>query len=74
MYRAGTIIIQRMPDIYEGDVIQLYSNTVHVLELSSWKWPSSATLNASLADLMTHMKSKHRVGWAGKLRLGNVSI
>ncbi|KZM23518.1 uncharacterized protein EKO05_0011254 [Ascochyta rabiei] len=74
VYRAGTIIIQNMPEIYEGNVIQLYSNTVHVLELSSWKWPSSAALNASLADLMTHMKSKYRPNWADKLRLGDVSI
>ncbi|KAF2624784.1 hypothetical protein BU25DRAFT_134098 [Macroventuria anomochaeta] len=74
VYRAGTIIIQNMPEIYEGNVIQLYSNTVHVLELSSWKWPSSAALNASLADLMTHMKSKYRPNWADKLRLGDVRI
>lgn len=74
VYRAGTIIIQNMPTIYEADVIQLYSNTVHVLELSSWKWPSSAALNASLADLMTHLKSKYRPNWADKLRLGDVRI
>ncbi|KAJ4369519.1 hypothetical protein N0V86_009354 [Didymella sp. IMI 355093] len=74
VYRAGTIIIQNMPEIYEANVIQLYSNTVHVLELSSWKWPSSAALNASLADLMRHMKSKYRPNWADKLRLGDVRI
>ncbi|KAF2995528.1 hypothetical protein E8E13_002176 [Curvularia kusanoi] len=74
VYRAGTIIIQNMPNIYEANVIQLYSNTVHVLELSSWKWPSSAALNASLADLMTHMKSKYRPNWADQLRLGDVRI
>ncbi|KAF3033878.1 hypothetical protein E8E12_002029 [Didymella heteroderae] len=74
VYRAGTIIIQNMPEIYEANVIQLYSNTVHVLELSSWKWPSSAALNASLADLMAHMKSKYRPNWADKLRLGDVRI
>ena len=74
VYRAGTIIIQNMPNIYEANVIQLYSNTVHVLELSSWKWPSSAALNASLADLMTHMKKKDKVVWADQLRLGDVRI
>ena len=74
VYRAGTNILQNMPTIYEADVIQLYSNTVHVLELSSWKWPSSAALNASLADLMTHLKSKYRPNWADKLRLGDVRI
>ncbi len=74
VYRAGTIVIHNMSEIYEGNFIQLYSNTVHVLELSSWKWPSSAALNASLADLMTHMKSKFRISWDGKLQLGDVRI
>jgi hypothetical protein len=74
VYRAGTVLIQNMPAIYGGNLIQLYSNALLVLELSSWKWPSSAALKASLADLMVHMKSKHRPDWANTLQQGDVRI
>ncbi|KAL5117601.1 hypothetical protein ACEQ8H_004494 [Pleosporales sp. CAS-2024a] len=74
VYRAGTVLIQNMPDIFGGNLIQLYSNALLVLELSSWKWPSSATLSASLKDLMSHMKMKYRPDWSGKLQQGDVRI
>ena len=74
VYRAGTVLIQNMPAIFGGNLIQLYSNALLVLELSSWKWPSSAALSASLVDLMKHMKTKYRPDWSGKLQLGGVRI
>jgi hypothetical protein len=74
VYRAGTVLIQNMPAIFGGNLIQLYSNALLVLELSSWKWPSSATLSASLSDLMQHMKIKYRPDWSDKLQHGDVRI
>lgn len=74
VYRAGTVLIQHMPNILGGNLIQLYSNALLVLELSSWKWPSSATLSASLSDLMQHMKMKFRPEWSDKLQHGDVRI
>ncbi|KAH8724326.1 hypothetical protein GQ44DRAFT_285997 [Phaeosphaeriaceae sp. PMI808] len=74
VYRAGTVLIQNMPAIFGGNLIQLYSNALLVLELSSWKWPSSATLSASLVDLMTHMKIKYRPDWSDTLQQGDVRI
>lgn len=74
VYRAGTVLIQNMPSIFGGNLIQLYSNALLVLELSSWKWPSSATLSASLSDLMQHMKIKYRPDWSDKLQQGDVRI
>ncbi|KAF2026948.1 hypothetical protein EK21DRAFT_102905 [Setomelanomma holmii] len=74
VYRAGTVLIQNIPSIFGGNLIQLYSNALLVLELSSWKWPSSATLSASLADLMQHMKIKYRPDWSDKLQQGDVRI
>jgi hypothetical protein len=63
-----------MPAIFGGNLIQLYSNALLVLELSSWKWPSSATLSASLVDLMTDMKTKYQPDWSGTLQQGDVRI
>lgn len=74
VYRAGTVLIQNIPEIFGGNLIQLYSNALLVLELSSWKWPSSAALSASLVDLMAHMKSKYRPDWSDKLQSGDVRI
>jgi hypothetical protein len=74
VYRAGTVLIQNMPAIFGGNLIQLYSNALLVLQLSSWKWPSSATLSASLVDLMTDMKRKHQPDWSGTLQQGDVRI
>ncbi|KAF1917302.1 hypothetical protein BDU57DRAFT_537000 [Ampelomyces quisqualis] len=74
VYRAGTVLIQNMPAIFGGNLIQLYSNALLVLELSSWKWPSSATLSASLSDLMQHMKIKYRPDWSDTLQHGDVRI
>jgi hypothetical protein len=74
VYRAGTVLIQNMPAIFGGNLIQLYSNALLVLELSSWKWPSSATLSASLVDLMQHMKMKYRPDWSDTLQQGDVRI
>ncbi|KAF1834936.1 hypothetical protein BDW02DRAFT_597804 [Decorospora gaudefroyi] len=74
VYRAGTVLIQNMPAIFGGNLIQLYSNALLVLELSSWKWPSSAALSASLVDLMQHMKTKYRPDWSDKLHLGDTRI
>lgn len=74
VYRAGTVLIQNVPTMFGGDLIQLYSNALLVLELSSWKWPSSAALSASLVDLMRHMKMKYRPDWSDKLVLGGVRI
>jgi hypothetical protein len=74
VYRAGTVLIQNIPAIFGGNLIQLYSNALLVLELSSWKWPSSASLSASLVDLMKHMKLKYRPDWSEKLQHGDVRI
>lgn len=74
VYRAGTVLIQNMPSIFGGNLIQLYSNALLVLELSSWKWPSSATLSASLVDLMQQMKIKYQPEWSDKVQLGDVRI
>ncbi|KAH7408572.1 hypothetical protein DE146DRAFT_629471 [Phaeosphaeria sp. MPI-PUGE-AT-0046c] len=74
VYRAGTVLIQNIPSIFGGNLIQLYSNALLVLELSSWKWPSSATLSASLVDLMQQMKIKYRPDWSDKLQSGDVRI
>lgn len=74
VYRAGTVLIQNIPSIFGGNLIQLYSNALLVLELSSWKWPSSAALSASLVDLMAHMKTKYRPDWSDKLQSGDVRI
>jgi hypothetical protein len=74
VYRAGTVLIQNIPAIFGGNLIQLYSNALLVLELSSWKWPSSASLSASLVDLMQHMKTKYRPDWSEKLQHGDVRI
>ena len=74
VYRAGTVLIQNMPAIFGGNLIQLYSNALLVLELSSWRWPSSAALSASLVDLMQHMKTKYRPDWSDKLQQGDVRI
>jgi hypothetical protein len=74
VYRAGTVLIQNVPTIFGGDLIQLYSNALLILELSSWKWPSSAALSASLVDLMRQMKMKYRPDWSDKLQHGDVRI
>ncbi|KAF2852696.1 hypothetical protein T440DRAFT_506566 [Plenodomus tracheiphilus IPT5] len=74
VYRAGTVLIQNIPAIFGGNLIQLYSNALLVLELSSWKWPSSAALAASLVDLMQSMKMKYRPDWSDKLQSGDVRI
>ncbi|PSN74611.1 hypothetical protein BS50DRAFT_19803 [Corynespora cassiicola Philippines] len=74
VYRAGTVLIQNMPSILGGNLIQLYSNALVVLELSSSKWPSSAALSASLADLMQHMKTKYRPEWENTLTNADVRI
>jgi hypothetical protein len=74
VYRAGTVLIENMPAIFGGNLIQLYSNALLVLELSSWKWPSSATLSASLVDLMDNMKMKYQPSWSDTLQQGDVRI
>ncbi|KAF2791226.1 hypothetical protein K505DRAFT_339734 [Melanomma pulvis-pyrius CBS 109.77] len=74
VYRAGCMLIQNMPDIYGVDLIQLYSNALVVLELSSRKWPSSAALSASLTEVMQHLKRKFRPDWSGKLQCGDVKM
>ncbi|KAF2819376.1 hypothetical protein CC86DRAFT_307077 [Ophiobolus disseminans] len=74
VYRAGTVLIQNIPKIFGGNLIQLYSNALLVLELSSWKWPSSASLSESLIDLMQHMKKKYQPDWSDKLQQGDVRI
>jgi hypothetical protein len=67
VYRAGTVLIQNMPHILKVNLIQLYSNALVILELSSWKWPSSATLSASLSETMAQMVSLTRPDWQGTL-------
>ncbi|USP77823.1 uncharacterized protein yc1106_05097 [Curvularia clavata] len=74
VYYAATVLIENMPAIFGGDLIQLYSNALLVLELSSWKWPSSAALSASLTDLMQHMKTKYQPDWSDRLQPGGVRI
>ena len=74
VYHAATVLVENMPAIFGGNLIQLYSNALLVLELSSWKWPSSAALSASLTDLMQHMKTKYRPDWSDKLQHGGVRI
>jgi hypothetical protein len=75
VYRAGCVLIQNMPSIYGGNLIQLYSNALVVLELSSGKWPSTGILRDSLVALMQHTKEKVRPDWKnGGLQLFDVRI
>ncbi|KAF2112535.1 hypothetical protein BDV96DRAFT_579867 [Lophiotrema nucula] len=74
VFRAGTVLLNSMDSILEGNILQLYSNALVVLNLSSGKWPSAATLAASLGDLMTQMKMKYRPTWENTLRKGDVTI
>jgi len=74
VYRAGCMLIQNMPTIYGVDLIQLYSNALVVLELSSRKWSSSAALSASLTDLMKHLKTKFRPVWEDTLECGDLKL
>ncbi|KAF1995492.1 hypothetical protein P154DRAFT_538741 [Amniculicola lignicola CBS 123094] len=60
VYRAGTVLIQKLPSIYGGDLIVLYSNALVLLNLSSGKWPSAKALSASLSDLVKQMKVQHQ--------------
>ncbi|CAI6334539.1 unnamed protein product [Periconia digitata] len=68
VYRAGTSLIENMPSILPGNLIQLYSNALVVLELSSWKWPSASALSASLSETLQRMKSQHQEDWDGTLQ------
>jgi hypothetical protein len=68
------VLIQNIYKLHGGDLIQLYSNALVVLELSSWKWPSSAMLAASLIDLMSQMKKHFRIDWSDRYSLGEVRI
>lgn len=69
VYRAGTILIQNMPHILPENLIQLYSNALVVLELSSWKWSSSQDLSASLSETMRHMITKVQPEWQGTVKI-----
>lgn len=68
------MLIQNIYKLHGGDLIRLYSNALVVLELSSWKWPSSAMLAASLIDLMSQMKKHFRIDWSDRYSLGEVRI
>lgn len=75
VYRAGCVLIQSMPEIWGGNLIQLYSNALVVLELSAGKWPSTSVLRDSLVDLMQHVKEKSRPYWVHTgLRLYDVRL
>lgn len=63
VYRAGCVLVENIHDIYEGDFIQLYSNALVVLELSSGRYPNTSVLRDSLVDLMQRMKKKHQPHW-----------
>jgi hypothetical protein len=52
-----------MPTIYGEDFIQLYSNALVVLELSSSKWPSTGVLRDSLDDLVQQTKPRAEPIW-----------
>lgn len=66
VYRAGALLIEYMPEVDPKNLIQLYANVLVVLSVSSWKWPSSAALSASLSDLLHQTKAKHPEIWADK--------
>jgi len=75
VYRAGTILLKDMNKVLPGNLIQLYSNAVVVLELSSWKWGSAAALSASLSNLLEHMKSTFKPPlWEGELQNYDVRL
>ncbi|PVH95361.1 hypothetical protein DM02DRAFT_660216 [Periconia macrospinosa] len=75
VYRAGTSLIENMSEIFPGNLIQLYSNALVVLELSSWKWgASAATLSASLSETMQRMKAQTQPEWDGTLQSYDVRI
>lgn len=74
VYRAGTSLIESMPKILPGNLIQLYSNALVVLELSSWKWGSAAALSASLSETMQRMKSQVQPDWDGTLQNYDVRL
>ena len=66
IYRAGCILIQNMGSIWVENLVQLYSNALVVLELSSIKWPSTGLLRHSLEGLMENTKSSHLPSWKDK--------
>ncbi|KAF2269995.1 hypothetical protein CC78DRAFT_188469 [Lojkania enalia] len=74
VFRAGTVLVQNLPSIFEGNLLRLYSNALVVLNLSAGKWPSSASLAASLGDLMTQMKMRWRPIWENRCTEGDVTI
>lgn len=63
VYRAGCVLVENMPNIFELNLVQLYSNALVILELSSSKWPNTGVLRDSLVDLMQRMKTKYRPHW-----------
>ncbi|KAF2736214.1 hypothetical protein EJ04DRAFT_551446 [Polyplosphaeria fusca] len=75
VYRAGTVLIQGLPSLFEGNLLQLYSNALVVLNLSNGKWRSSASLAASLGDLLKQMKIQCQPEWDPRYTtIGDVSM
>jgi hypothetical protein len=66
VYRAGCVLVENLPKIWEVNLIQLYSNALVILELSSSKWPNTGVLKDSLVGLMELMKTKHQPHWQAK--------
>ncbi|KAF2008649.1 hypothetical protein BU24DRAFT_402882 [Aaosphaeria arxii CBS 175.79] len=66
VYRSVCVMLQNIPSIWVENLIQLYANALVVLQLSSYKWPSTFLLNNATVDLMRRMKLKFRPGWEGK--------
>ncbi|KAF2751431.1 hypothetical protein M011DRAFT_464167 [Sporormia fimetaria CBS 119925] len=67
VYRAGCFILENMTKILPENLMQLYSNALVILELSSSKWPHVGLLRDNLVDYMQRMKSKYRPDWKDKL-------
>jgi hypothetical protein len=74
VYRAGIVLVQNLDKIYHENFIRLYSNALFVLDLSSWKWPSSIDLRSSLEEHLTEMKKQLKPTWANKVTHGGITI
>lgn len=75
VYRAGCLLLENVDKIWEVSLIQLYSNALVILELSSSKWPNTGVLRDSLVELLQHMKMKHRPHWENaNIQLADVRL
>jgi hypothetical protein len=75
VYRAGCVLVENLPHIWQENLIHLYSNALVILELSSTNWPNTGVLKISLVRLMDAMKTKCQPLWAAQgVQLSDVRL